>query len=232
MGLVIPEVVHRIWFGPKPMRRELIEFGRTWERAGYEAKLWTEANLPELRNQEIYDEIGRVGVNTGGGVPELGVWVQRADVVSYELIFQFGGIYANTDMECLRSLRPILHGVEAFAGMEDGEFLSNALMGCAQGNAFYGELLEELPVRFRELPGEPMNAVTGPHLLSRMQRLNPAGLTVFPKEHFNPVLFDGQDMAREWGDFPESFCVHHWGHTRDRWSREPDAAFLDERFGR
>lgn len=232
MGLVIPKTVHRIWFGPKPMRRELVEFGKTWERAGYDVLLWTENNLPPLANQDIYDEIGRVGVNTGGGVPELGVWVQRADLVSYELIHQFGGIYANTDMECLRSLDPILDGVHAFAGMEDSEFLSNALMGCVRGDEFYGELIQELPVRFREMPGEPMNAVTGPHLLSRMQRLNPDGLTIFPKHYFNPVLFDGQDMNREWQEFPDSFCVHHWGHTRDRWTNQPDDAFLDARFGK
>lgn len=213
------------------MRRELIEFGKTWERAGYDVQLWTEQNLPPLANQDIYDEIGRVGVNTGGGVPELGVWVQRADLVSYELIYQFGGIYANTDMEALRSLDPILEGVEAFAGMEDGEFLSNALMGCVRGNEFFAEVIEELPVRFREMPGEPMNAVTGPHLLSRVQRLNPAGLTVFPKEYFNPVLYDQHDMSTEWGDHPGSYCVHHWGHTRERWTEQPDDAFLDARFG-
>ena len=230
MGLVIERVVHRIWFGPKPMRRELIEFGKAWERLGYDVLLWTEANLPPLKNHEIYEEIGRRGVNTGGGVPELGVWVQRADLVSYELIHRFGGIYANTDMEPLRSLDPILEGVEAFAGMEDGEFLSNALMGCTVGNEFFGELIDELPVRYREMPGEPMNAVTGPHLLSRMQRLNPEGITIFPKVYFNPVLFDGQDMMREWGDFPDSYCVHHWGHTRERWTREPTDAFLDARW--
>jgi mannosyltransferase OCH1-like enzyme len=212
------------------MRRELIEFGKTWERLGYETILWTEATLPELRNQEIYDEIELVGVNTGGGVPELGVWVQRADLVSYELIWQFGGIYANTDMEALRSLDPILRDVEAFAGMEDGEFLSNALMGCVAGHHFFSDLIDELPIRFREMRGEPMNAVTGPHLLSRMQREDPGGLTVFPKKYFNPVLYDGQDMSNEWAEHPDSYCVHHWGHTRDRWTREPDSKFLDERW--
>lgn len=227
---MIPRIVHRIWFGPKPMRRELVEFGKTWERHGYAVKLWTEDNLPKLRNQWIYDEIAIRGVNTGGGVPELGVWVQRADVVSYELIYEFGGIYANTDMECLRSLDPILEGVTAFAGMEDGEFLSNALMGCEAGNPFFGHLIDELAIRYRELPGEPMNGVTGPHLLTKCRREDPAGLTVFPKEFFNPVLFDGESMRQEWGEFPESYCVHHWGHTRDRWTHEPPAEFLEARW--
>lgn len=175
----------------------------------------------------MYDEIPRRGVNVGGGVQDLGVWVQRADVVSYELIYQFGGIYANTDMECLRPIP--LDGVDAFAGMEDAQFLSNALMGCTPGHPFFGQILDEIEPRYRELPGEPMNGVTGPHLLTHVWRLNPDLLTVFPKEAFCPVLYD-DTMSNEWGDHPDSYCVHHWGHTRDRWTSEPPAEFLDARY--
>jgi mannosyltransferase OCH1-like enzyme len=224
-----PDVVHRIWFGPHPMRRELIEFGRTWERLGYEVRLWTESNLPTLRNQRIYDEVAQRGVNTGGGVPELGVWVQRADIVSYELILEHGGIYANTDMEALRRIP--LEGVQAFAGYEDGEFLSNALMGCEAGAKFYECVIEQLAPRYDEHSHQPMNYTTGPHLLTWVYRNVCDELHVFPKQAFNPVLFDGEAMRDEWGDHPDSYAVHHWGHTRDRWTREPDGAFLDARYG-
>jgi len=225
---VIPNLVHRIWFGPAPMRRELVEFGRTWERHGYELKLWTEANLPRLRNELVYEEIARRGVNTGGGVPELGVWVQRADVVSYELIYEYGGIYANCDMECLRPIP--LEGISAFAGYEDGEFLSNALMGCEAGHPFFGAVIDELLPRFWEMRGEPMNGVTGPHLLTWVNRTNPGLLHVFPKAAFNPVLYDIESMRTEWDDHPDSYCVHHWGHTRDRWTAQPSDEFLDARY--
>lgn len=225
---MIPEVVHRIWFGPAPMRRELVEFGRTWERLGYEVRLWREDDLPALRNQWVFDEIARRGVNVGGGVPELGVHVQRADVVSYELLFEFGGIYANCDMEALRKIP--LDGISAFAGMEDGEFLSNALMGCEPGDRFFDRLLDELEPRYRELQGEPMNGVTGPHLLSWMDRTNPGLLHVFPRVAFNPVLYDVESMRDEWADHPDSYAVHHWGHTRDRWSDQPTDEFLDARY--
>lgn len=226
---MIPEVVHRIWFGPKPMRRELIEFGKTWERHGYDLKLWTEANMPPLRNQWVYDEIARRGVNVGGGVPELGVWVQRADIVSYELLYEFGGIYANTDMECLRRLP--LGGVNAFAGIEEDRWLSNALMGCVPGHPLFGWIVDEIEPRYRELSDQPMNGVTGPHLLTAAHHLNPGKLKVFPKEAFQPVLYHPDDMRREWDDHPDAYTVQHWGHTRGRWTQEPTDEFLDARYG-
>jgi mannosyltransferase OCH1-like enzyme len=208
--ILIPKVVHRIWFGPEPMRGELIEFGEMWKQHGYELLLWTERNLPPLVNQAIYDD-PNIGRFVGGGVPRLGKWVQRADVVSYELIWRFGGIYANTDMECLRSLDPLLDDVEAFAGREQEHFLSNALMGCVPGHPFFRAVIDRLPSRYREMPGAPMNATTGPHLLTEVAQQRD-DLTIFPAECFNPFLYD--DMSAEWDDYPDAYTRHHWGHQR------------------
>lgn len=208
--VVIPRVVHRIWFGPEPMRDELVAYGESWEAAGYEVRLWTEQNLPPLVNQQVYDD-PNIGMWVGGGVPRLGRWVQRADLVSYELLYQFGGIYANTDMECVRPLDPILDGVTAFAGYEQEHFLSNALMGCTPGHPFFRAVIDRLPARYYGMAGCPMNVTTGPHLLTAV-----AGerddLTRFPAEFFNPFLYT--DMGREWDTYPDAYTRHHWGHQR------------------
>jgi len=202
------------------MREELEEYGRSWARHGYEVRHWTEANLPPLRNQAVYDLIETNGVNTGGGVPELGVWVQRADVVSYELLWRFGGIYANTDVECLKPLDPILDGVEAFCGIEQGEFYCNALMGAVPGHPFLDALLDELFDRYvaRTRVGQAMNEVTGPHCLT--EYANRFDITVFPQHYFYPYGY--LEMDREWDEHPDSYCSHHWNHTRGRWSEEPE----------
>lgn len=207
----IAKIVHRIWFGPYPMRQELIDYGKSWEAHGYELKLWTEKNLPELRNQAVYNDIPNKQVNVGCGVPELGVWVQRADVVSYELIYEYGGIYANTDMECLRSLDPILEDVDAFAGWEVIGVLSNALMGCTPKHPFFDAVIEELPYRFDRMRGCPMSESTGPRLLTDIHEKR-ADLTAFPQTHFIPYGYE--QMEEEWLPHPEAYTSHHWGHRR------------------
>lgn len=209
MGLLIPKVIHRIWFGPEPMPVDYEFYGESWERQGYEVKLWTEANLPELRNQDIYDDPG-IGGQGGGQPAAIRRWVQRADLVSYELIWRFGGIYANTDMECLRSLDPILADVEAFAGIEQEHFLGTALMGCTAGNPFFGAVIEALPFRFRAMPDRNMEAVTGPHLLTTVRDEFPEAITQFPAGYFYPVLYN--EMDREHDEHPDAYTNHHWGH--------------------
>lgn len=208
---MIPKVVHRIWFGPKKIPDVCLEYGRKWESLGYETRLWTEANLPPLVNQRIYDEIGERGTNAGSGIAEIGVWVQRADVVAYELIQQMGGIYANMDMEPVRVLDDILDGVTAFAGIEEHPWICNALMGCTPGHWFFAKVISELPARYDRDPGGVMSHVTGPHLLTDVAHRF-GGLTVFGAEKFYPFIW--HQMERENEEHPDAYTIHHWHHRK------------------
>lgn len=190
-----------------------------WESFGYELKLWTEQNLPLLRNQRIYDDVGTVPVNVGGGDPELGTWVQRADIAAYELVWLYGGIYANCDIEPLRSLDDLLDGVTAFAGREDAHAVCNALMGATPHHPFFDAAIDALPARWSAGRCEPMNLVTGPKLLTDLCETRD-DLTVFPRETFYP--FNWLEMSHEWDHYPHAYTRHHWGHTRGRWSEAPD----------
>jgi len=215
VAVLIPKIVHRIWFGPHKMRDELVRYGETWREHGYETILWTEDSLPyDCEMRPLMDRIAQHGVNVGNGVPELGEYVQWADVVSYWLVWKYGGIYANTDMECLRSLDPLLEDVTAFAGIEAGEFIGNALFGATPGHPFFRELLDDLPSRYeaRQSVGQPMNENTGPHCITDAHKRNPGLLTVFPQERFYP--YSHVEMSREWDEFPDAYTSHHWGHTR------------------
>ena len=194
------------------MRQELIDYGKAWEKFGYEVRLWTEANLPPLRNRTIYERVGERIVNVGAGVPALGKWVQRADIASYELIFRYGGIYANCDIEPLRDVHLLLDGIDAFAGWEQQfSVVCNALMGCTAEHPFFDAVIRELPLRYERMPFASMNETTGPHLITDVYRTTP-GLRVFDERTFYPYNF--LEMNREHDTHPDSFAAHHWGHTR------------------
>ncbi len=210
---MIPKVVHRIWFGPEPMRTELVDWGHAWERFGYQVHLWTESNLPDLRNQHEYDQTAIRGVQTGCAPRRLGVWTQRADIVSYELVWRFGGIYANCDIEPLRDVHDLLDGIDAFCGWEVEEtIVCNAIFGAAAAHPWMNTTIERLPHRFRNLAMyQTMQMQTGPHLLTEATGDHPE-VTVFPKHTFYPYGFE--EMDREHDAHPDSFTAHHWGHTR------------------
>lgn len=210
--MLIPKVVHRIWFGPEPVPDDYVRFGEAWERFGYEVRHWSEANLPELVNRREYDACATRGVNTGIAPRRLGVWTQRADLVSYELVWRFGGIYSNMDMEPRRPFDDLLDGVEAFAGKENNDSVCNALFGATAGHPFVAKCVELAAARFWDLGNfQSMQQQTGPGTITAAAAAVP-DVRVFPTELFYPFSFE--DMSREHDDWPDAFAVHHWGHTR------------------
>src|SRR5947209_2921327 len=86
----IPLILHRIWVGPDPLPEEFVAYGESWARhhPGWEQRLWTEDDLPEIRWDEIRDR---------RRVP-----AERANLLRYELLLDFGCVYVDADLECLR----------------------------------------------------------------------------------------------------------------------------------
>ena len=95
-------------------------YGETWREhhPEWEMPLWTDDNLPELAHPGAFER-GRHHA-------------ERADVLRYEVLRQFGGVYVDTDVECLRPIDPLLEGVQAFVAYQRPGEVCNAVMGAVQ----------------------------------------------------------------------------------------------------
>lgn len=201
----LPRVFHRIWLGGRPLPRESAAFGRSWERLhpGWEMRLWTEKNLFPLFNSWAFEH-----------APTLS---GKADVLRYEILFRFGGVYIDTDFECRRSLEPLLEGVRCFAGrygdgkFEHGRFASinNAILGSVPGHPYLRDLVEEVEANLRSLSADtPISAIlTGPVFATYVLQRHPE-VTVFPARYFYP--YGARERWRRHERFPGAYAVHHW----------------------
>lgn len=198
-GLRIPRVIHRIWLGDAPLPAEAVEFGETWARhhPEWELRLWRDADLPPLRHQDLFDRATSLA--------------ERADIARYELLLRFGGVYVDTDFECLRPLEPLLDDVTAFLATEDGRNLSIGIIGAVPGHPFLQAVVAALPASIAERGARPPNQVTGPGLVTALAEGDPelrAGLRVFAAELFYPYLYN--EPYRRHDAFPDAYAVHHW----------------------
>ena len=188
-----------MWLGDTPLPAEFEAFGETWERhhPGWEMKLWRDSDLPPLRNREQFDRATSV--------------VEKSDIARYELLFRFGGIYADTDFECLRPFDDLLAGVEGFIGTEDGTYLSIGLIGAVPDHPLLRAIVDAIPTSVADNRGGPPNQTTGPLLVTRLVDADPnlrTRLHVFAPEFFYPYLYNERYRRRE--KFPNSYAVHHW----------------------
>lgn len=202
--MTIPQTLHRIWLGAKSLPTEFASFGETWTRyhPDWEMRLWTDENLPPLTNQALFDE-----------APSFAA---KADILRYEILLRFGGVYVDTDFECLKSIEPLLDGVDCFVAQQkdiDADFgkfcyMNNALMGAAPDHPLFRDLVELLRQHARSLPPDvPAAYMTGPHFLTAVLQAHPK-VKIFPAKYFYP--YTAVERWRRHDKFPEAYAVHHW----------------------
>lgn len=172
MSLLIPRVVHQVWLGPSPLPDEFAAYGETWtqQNPNWTLELWTEDRLPEgLRHREVYDR--------------LRVPAERADILRLEVLFLYGGVYVDTDFECIRPIEPLLDDVDFFTAYLKPGRVNNAIIGATPGHPIIGRALEELRPR-REYGYD--KSAAGPLFLDRLLHEIGGGITIFEPELFYP----------------------------------------------
>ena len=130
---LIPRVIHYCWFGGREMPDWQKHCVASWHRycPDYEFRLWNEENYDIHRCQYMADAYasGRMGF-----VPDFA----RLDV-----LYQYGGVYLDTDVELLRPLDELLYQ-SAFCGAQVGNAVNlGSGFGCVPGLEIIRELRDE-----------------------------------------------------------------------------------------
>lgn len=204
---MIPRTLFQVWVGGTPVPDQFCEWSVQWkafhQEWGY--VLITDDNVPLLKNQAIYDNAEQIAGRYAGQF--------RADIIRYEVLYTLGGVYVDMDCEPLRPLDPLLDGVECFVGWEEtNRWLNNAVMGSAQFHPFLGALVDGLEASVVANAGYRPNKMSGPQYLTPKWLTGRADVTVYPKDHFYPYLYN--ELHRGAEEFPDSYVVHHWNNAR------------------
>ena len=128
----IPKTIHYFWIGGSKMPEEYQANINSWKRfcPDYEIVCWDESNFDFGQYQYAREAI------------EKGQYMFATDVARKEVLYRYGGIYLDTDVELLRPIDDLLYN-EAFIGIDDGGQLnSGSGLGAVKYNELIGEMLE------------------------------------------------------------------------------------------
>lgn len=166
---MIPKLFHRVWLGGKPMPYYFQKWGESWAKKhpGWTVKLWTEKEIELFTNRDI--------------LPKCENLAMRSDIVRYEVLYREGGIYLDTDMECLKNIEILTQGVDFFACWQRPDILSNAIFGACKNH----KILQTIVWGCRkEFQPEPWNAM-GPVYFTKKVVGQP-DVRIYPRETFIP----------------------------------------------
>lgn len=90
----IPKIIHQIWIGPKDFPNKYSVWANSWKKfnPSWDYMFWTEVEINKLvlKNQKLYDMSENIGY--------------KSDIARYEILERYGGIYVDTDFECIRPI--------------------------------------------------------------------------------------------------------------------------------
>lgn len=137
----IPKIIHQIWIGNRQLPAKLQEYQKTWQEQNpdWEYKLWTNEQVKNYtfdnrKLEFLFEQALTLG--------------ERVDVLRYDILYQYGGIYADCDCICLKPFDIFVHCYDFFAGMfppmfatmETAVFLQNCLIGAKPSHPVIEEL--------------------------------------------------------------------------------------------
>lgn len=186
----IPKTIHQIWVGPNPFPEKYKAWQKTWQSIpGWTYKLWTDEDVEsfQLINKEIYYKEKNYGA--------------RADILRLEILYRMGGLYVDTDYECIQpEIFDILHcGYDFYCGISpldcSGLLLNNAIIASIPGHPILEAAIKEIQPLYEKLQDTNMwwgEAVVlkGPGLLTKMfiEHANKGYVDIaFPPTFFYPL---------------------------------------------
>lgn len=209
---IIPKIIHFIWLGsPLPERtKQLIS---TWKKQhpDWKIEIWGDEHLPPfpLQNQEAFDKAKNFG--------------EKSDILRYEILYHFGGMYADTDFECLKSFDFLHQSCEFYTGIvHNNHALLNGLIGVKQGHPIIKACIDYLQIGNGDNDAQRIMQQTGPYHFTQMfltyaVLCDPAKLAILPPTFFYP--FPGvialenktsEEEAKALFIKPESLTLHYW----------------------
>ena len=130
---LILKKIHYCWFGKNPIPEQNKKYMESWKKycPDYEIIEWNEDNYDFSHNKYAR------------AAYENKMWAFVSDMVRLDVIYQYGGIYLDTDVELLKSPDDLLYQ-EGFLGtFYAGEVNTGLGFGAQKGNPLIKEMLEQ-----------------------------------------------------------------------------------------
>lgn len=203
---MIPKKIHYCWFGRGEKPENVQKCLASWSKfcPDYQIVEWNEDNfdIDAYRyTREAYDAKKYAFVS---------------DVARVYALYNYGGIYLDTDVEVLKSFDEILN-TGIVLGFEEGDYIATSFMASEPGRNLFKDFLNSYCNSCFVLSDGTLQTYTNVKKITMMleekglQRNNQLQkltdeITVYPKEYFSP--YDYINCIYE--TTSKSICVHHF----------------------
>ncbi len=223
-NIQIPKVIHYCWFGNNEIPKEYRSCMDSWEKfcPEYEIRRWDETNFDISINQYMYQAY------------QNKKWAFVSDYARLKIIYDYGGIYLDCDVELLKNPDVFL-SEKMFCGFEDNNFINLGLgYGAVARHPYLKRLMEYYDTLDFVNQDGSLNMVPCPVYQTEILKTfgfmddnyyqKKDDITVFPTDVFSPVSGWGTGRITD-----KSYMLHHYCAS---WQSKEDVKKAKEMYQR
>lgn len=214
ININIPKKIHQIWLGGKiPEKYDRIRKSWIDKNPDWEYKLWCDDDIKDFNLQNIkqFNSINNLGA--------------KSDILRYEILYRYGGLYVDTDFECLKSFNDLTY-LSLFSGTGHVTHpeVFNGLIACRPNHELIKKLINDINI-VNTNDFNYILSLTGPkYFTSKLfeyvkNHINDE-VVIFPTVFFYPFpalyrylvrndTIDSQNIVKGYCN-ERSYCVHLW----------------------
>ena len=207
----IPPLFHMIWLGDNEMPRIYNEYIRSWALTYTDCKfmLWHDKNIPQ-------------DLVTGDFIYKIDNVVCKADILRYEIVYKYGGIYVDMDFLSIHRMpHEVFFGT--FFGCESPSTISIGIFGSYPQNPLFLEILKVIPQNIATIGYSDPNIskLSGPQFLTGLSRMAPSmfkEVKYYGAHHFYKYTFQDKAAGKpfvfeDYAGDTTIYGIHMWGHS-------------------
>lgn len=201
----IPKIIHYCWFGRNPLPKDVKKYIESWKKycPDYEIKEWNESNF-NINSITFVKE-----------AYESRKWAFVSDYVRLYALYNYGGIYMDTDVEVLKKLDIFLEN-DAFSGFESNKAIPTGIMACKKNFKLYLEFMKYYNDKHFILQDGSLDMTTNVEIMTKIcqtkglilnnQKQTIEGWTLYPNNYFSPKSHDtGRIIITD-----NTYTIHHF----------------------
>ena len=145
---MIPKIFHHIWLGDKTLPKQEEEFIDSFKKhyPDWEFILWDNDRIKELEMPSNCQEAFDIVPNWEKQTP---CYSCQSDVIRWLAVYEYGGIYADTDVECFKSIEEFITEDTDLLAIKphSGNWLASAFFGASKNFKLLKNMIEDLKPR-------------------------------------------------------------------------------------
>ena len=206
MDRSIPKIIHYCWFGNNEKPNIVKKCIASWKEhlKEYEIIEWNEKTFDINSNKFVKEAY------------EKGMYAFVSDYVRVYALYNYGGIYLDTDVEVKKSFNDLLDN-DSIWGFEEKNFIATSTVGACKKNKLIKEFLDSYNDKSFVKKDGTVDTLTNVAIVSKMVKdlgINLDGTyqkidgvaTFYPQEYFSPYDYINCYMK----DGKNTYAVHHY----------------------